>query len=109
MTQLVDNTAVNKDIFYQLNAGFKRWASSPEGPHRLVIPVGSSEQVEAYLASQPAKPSIQWRNHKLKKGDTLYGLSREYKVSIRAIKTINKMKSSLLRAGKTILIPLRSA
>ena len=108
MTQLVNNTAVNKDIFYQLNAGFKRSESSPEGPHRLIIPVNSSKKVQAYLASQPKKPRIQWRNHKLKKGDTLYGLAREYKVSIRAIKTINNMKSSLLRAGRTILIPLRS-
>ena len=109
MPKLIDSTALNADIFYQLNAGFKRWASSPEGPHRVVVPLGSSEHVEKYLAKQPNKPKIQWRNHKLKKGDTLYDLAREYKVSVRAIKTINKMKSSHLRAGKTILIPLRSA
>ena len=109
MTRLVDKTSLNKDIFYQLNAGFKRWASSPEGPHRVIVPINSSKTVEEYLASQPTKPNIRWHNHKLKKGDTLYGLSREYNVSIKAIKTINKMKSSHLRAGRTILIPLRSA
>ncbi len=108
MPKLIDSTALNADIFYQLNAGFKRWASSPEGPHRVVVPLGSSDHVEKYLAKQPNKPKIQWRNHKLKKGDTLYDLAREYKVSVRAIKTINNMKSSHLRAGKTILIPLRS-
>jgi len=109
MTELIDKTAVNEDIFYQLNAGFKRWASSPEGPHRLVIPVESSKDVENYLSSQPKAPNIRWKNHKLKRGDTLYGLARQYKVSIKAIQTINKMKSSHLREGKTILIPLRSA
>lgn len=109
MTRLVEKAALNKDIFYQLNAGFKRWASSPEGPHRIIVPLDSSEIVEKYLASQPTKLNIRWHNHKLKRGDTLYGLAREYKVSIKAIKTINKMKSSRLRAGRTILIPLRSA
>ena len=109
MARLVDETSLNKDIFYNLNAGFKRWASSPEGPHRVVVPVDSSKTVEKYLASEQSMPDIRWRNHKLKKGDTLYGLSRKYNVSIKAIKTINNLKSSLLRAGKTILIPLRSA
>ena len=109
MSELIDKTSLNKDIFYQLNAGFKRWASSPEGPHRVIVPIDSSKNVETYFASKPAKPNIQWRNHKLRRGDTLYGLSREYKVSIRAIKTINKMKSTRLREGRTILIPLRSA
>ncbi len=109
MARLINKTSLNKDIFYQLNAGFKRWASSPEGPHRVIVPIDSSKNVKEYLASQPAKPNIRWRNHKLKRGDTLYGLAREYKVSIQAIKTINNLKSSRLRAGKTILIPLRSA
>ena len=109
MTRLIDQTSLNKDIFYQLNAGFKRWASSPEGPHRVIVPVDSSKTVKHYFATQATKPNIRWRNHKLKRGDTLYGLSREYKVSIKAIKTINKLNSSHLRAGKTILIPLRSA
>lgn len=109
MAKLIDSTSLNKDVFHQLNAGFKRWASSPEGPHRVVVPINSNKAVSDYLATQSAKPNIQWRNHKLKRGDTLYDLAREYNVSIRAIKTINNLKSNRLRAGKTILIPLRSA
>lgn len=109
MPALINKTSLNEDIFYQLNAGFKRSASSPEGPHRVIVPVNSSANVETYLASQPVQPKIQWRNHKLRKGDTLYGLALEYKVSVKAIKIINNMSSSRLRAGKTILIPLRSA
>jgi len=109
MPALLDKTTVNEDIFYQLNAGFKRWASSPEGPHRVVVPVESSQNVKQYLENQPKTADIRWRSHKLTRGDTLYGLAKQYKVSINAIKTINKMKSNLLREGKTILIPLRSA
>ena len=108
MPKLVSETDINDKLFYQLNAGFRRWASSPEGPFRVIVPNQSADKVRNYIASQPTKSRIQWRNHKLKNGDTLYGLSRKYKVSINAIKTINRMKSSRLRAGKTILIPLRA-
>jgi membrane-bound lytic murein transglycosylase D len=108
MPKLISETSINDKLFYQLNAGFKRWASSPEGPHRLIVPQSSAQKVINYIASQPARPKIQWRRHKLKNGDTLYDLSRKYKVSVAAIKTINRMKNSRLRAGKTILIPLRA-
>lgn len=106
MPKLISVTEINNDIFYKLNAGFRRWASSPEGPHRVIVPQESAQKVINYIASQPTKPNIQWKNHTLKRGDTLSGLSLKYKVSINAIKTINKMRSNYLRAGKTILIPL---
>ncbi|MCX8239164.1 MAG: LysM peptidoglycan-binding domain-containing protein [Akkermansiaceae bacterium] len=43
--------------------------------------------------------------HMIKKGDTLWGLSRRYGVSVTAIQKANRISGTNIRAGKTILIP----
>jgi len=43
--------------------------------------------------------------YKIKKGDTLYALSRKYKTSVSAIQRANGLKGTNLRIGKTLLIP----
>ncbi len=44
-------------------------------------------------------------HYTIKKGDTLYGLSRRFKVSVSNIKKANGMKGTTLRTGRTLLIP----
>ena len=46
--------------------------------------------------------------YKVKKGDTLYSISRKYNVSIESIKSINNLKKTLLRINQKLLIPLSS-
>lgn len=43
--------------------------------------------------------------HVIKKGDTLYGLSRKYGASVTAIQRANGLKGTNLRIGKRLLIP----
>jgi LysM repeat protein len=41
----------------------------------------------------------------IKKGDTLYALSRKYKTSVSSIQRANGLKGTTLRIGRTLLIP----
>ena len=41
----------------------------------------------------------------IKKGDTLYALSRKYKTSVSSIQRANGLKGTNLRIGRTLLIP----
>jgi LysM repeat protein len=45
------------------------------------------------------------RSHTIVKGDTLWGLSRKYGVSIDAIKAANNMTGDTVVLGKTLRIP----
>ncbi|BDS07461.1 hypothetical protein NT6N_25010 [Oceaniferula spumae] len=49
-----------------------------------------------------SKPPI---THVIKKGDTLYGLSRKYGASVTAIQRANGLKGTNLSIGKRLLIP----
>lgn len=43
--------------------------------------------------------------HEVKKGDTLYGISKEYKVKWQDIKKLNKLQSTTIREGQILKIP----
>jgi LysM repeat protein len=48
------------------------------------------------------KPPIR---HTIKKGDTLWGISRKYKTSVTAIQRANGLKGTNLKIGRRLLIP----
>ncbi|MGB2403126.1 MAG: LysM peptidoglycan-binding domain-containing protein [Akkermansiaceae bacterium] len=56
----------------------------------------------AITAKPKSKPPIR---HVIKKGDTLWGLSRKYGTTVTAIQRANGLKGSNLRIGRTLLIP----
>jgi membrane-bound lytic murein transglycosylase D len=90
-----------------LNAGFRRWATSPDGPHRLLVPLSSDvTRISEALAFIATGPKISFRNHRIKRGDTLSAIARLYGVSVSAIKTVNKMGNASIRAGRNLLIPV---
>jgi len=45
------------------------------------------------------------RYHKVKRGDTLWGLSKRYGRSVSSIKRANGLRSSTIRLGQTLKIP----
>ena len=54
---------------------------------------------------KPAPAKKQASYHTITKGDTLWGISRRYKVSIVAIKSANGLSSDLIRPGQTLRLP----
>nr|WP_067294892.1 LysM peptidoglycan-binding domain-containing protein [Marinobacterium profundum] len=88
-----------------LNPGFNRWATDPEGPHRLLIPVDSAEDFRNNLAGLPADQRVRWNRYRIKRGDSLSAIAARFNVSTSAIRSANKMKSNRITAGKTLRIP----
>lgn len=93
------------DDVYTLNPGFNRWATDPNGPHRLLIPIDKASDFKQKLASLPKSERITWKQHKIRKGESLSGIAARYRTSVSALKQANRLKSSRIRAGKSLLIP----
>ncbi|XP_016649353.1 PREDICTED: probable endopeptidase p60 isoform X2 [Prunus mume] len=53
----------------------------------------------------PDTPKSSHKTIEIEKGDTLWGLSREYGVSIDAIKEANGLTGDTIYAGKKLIIP----
>ncbi|UTW13676.1 lytic transglycosylase [Marinobacterium rhizophilum] len=88
-----------------LNPGFSRWATDPEGPHRLLVPIDSAMQFENKLASLPAEQRVRWNRYRIQRGDSLSAIAARFNISTAAIRSANKLKSNRITAGKTLLIP----
>ncbi len=54
---------VSLEELYLLNPGFSRWATDPDGPHQLLLPVSSVPDFEQRLAELPADQRIRWHRH----------------------------------------------
>lgn len=87
------------------NPAFKQWATDPEGPHHLLIPIDKAQQFKTRLASLDNKDRMQWYRHKIRSGESLYVIARHYKISVAALKQTNHLSSNRIRAGKYLLVP----
>ncbi len=91
---------------YLLNAGINRWATDPNGPHRLVVPLDKAQQLKDKLAKIPAKKRVQWQRHQVKKGDSLIKIAHKYNTTPTVIRQVNNLHSHLIRVKQHLIIPV---
>ena len=106
---LVANLAgTDFDTLAELNPHLKRWATPPGESYWIKVPKGMGDDVTEKLAAVPEEERVRWRRHRVGRGETLAGLAREYGTSGDAIRQANNMRSSTLRPGNYLLIPVVS-
>lgn len=101
-----DLAQVPVEDLLQLNPGFNRWSTHPQGPHHLLLPVDKAQHFADALAQLPQNERLRWQHHKIISGDVLGKIARRYGVSVKAIMQANQLADHRIRAGKTLLIPL---
>ena len=97
--------AMSIDELYLLNPGFNRWATDPEGPHRLLVPIELGDAFRGKLLEVPAEARVQWTRYKIKPGDTLSQIAQRFNTTPAVIRQSNELGSSLIRAGHYLMIP----
>jgi membrane-bound lytic murein transglycosylase D len=96
------------DTLYEYNPAFNRWATSPDGPHRLLLPYENAEIFKANLAKIPDDQRVQWKRHKIKDGETLSHIAVKYNTTVKELRKINSISGNNIRAGQHLLIPVAS-
>ena len=96
------------DDLYRLNSGYNRWATAPNGPYDLLIPVTHAEHFKTKLAELPADKRIRWVRHRTRKGETLGTIAQNYHTSVGTIKRVNRLRGKMIRVGQGLTIPVAS-
>jgi membrane-bound lytic murein transglycosylase D len=96
---------VDIDIVFSLNPGFNRWATSPGGPHRVVLPLAGADRFEKRLREIDPMSLMKWDQVTVQKGDSLSGLARVHQVPVSVIRTANNLDGDLIRAGQKLRLP----
>lgn len=90
----------------KLNPGYHRWATSPAGPHTLVLPIDKSEDFKKALAETESEDRISWLRYTVKSGDSLGAIATRHHTTIAAIRSANGLKSNTIKIGKHLVIPV---
>ncbi|WP_037376250.1 lytic transglycosylase [Sedimenticola selenatireducens] len=101
-----DMAGISIEDLYRLNPGFNRWATAPDGPHRLSIPVEQAERFSEALDALDPQKRLRWSRYKIRPGDNLGGIARKHKTTVALLQQVNKLKGNNIRAGKHLLIPV---
>jgi peptidoglycan lytic transglycosylase D len=97
---------ITNEQMYLLNPGFNRWATDPNGPYKLLVPIDKKQEFTSALATLPPHDRVQWATHKVANGDTLGGIARHYHTTVAVIRDLNGIHGNLIRVNQMLLIPV---
>ena len=92
----------------ELNPGFNRWETDPDGPHRLLVPTADAAQFATNLKTLPVEDQVHYLIHAVRPRETLTLLARRYGTTPQALIRLNGLHGWRLRVGETLRIPAAS-
>jgi membrane-bound lytic murein transglycosylase D len=98
-------SGVSIDVLFSLNPGFSRWATSPQGPWRIVLPIEGADKLETRLASQDSIKLMKWDQVLVENGDTLSALAARHHVPVSVLRSTNNLDSDTIRVGQKLRLP----
>jgi membrane-bound lytic murein transglycosylase D len=90
---------------FRLNAGLNRWATAPDGPHHLVMPIENAALILGTLELLETDALMRWDQITVRNGDTLGKLAHEYHMPLSVLRDANAGSGDLIRVGQKLRLP----
>ncbi|MEC7987228.1 MAG: LysM peptidoglycan-binding domain-containing protein, partial [Myxococcota bacterium] len=96
---------ISEKEFKRLNPKFKQWALPPS-PKKQKVRVPNPEAFQKALAKIPKAKRLTYRQHKVKKGESLGRIASKYGISVGSIQVANKIRNpNRIGVGTVLIIP----
>ena len=109
MARAAELAKVELSTLRALNPGQLRWATSPDMPPELLLPVGSRQGFEQAVAQLTPDDRVQWQHYRIERGDSLIRIAKKFDTEVGLLREVNNVRGSMIRAGDTLMIPKGSA
>ena len=109
LAQAAQLAEIPLDELYLLNPSFNQWATHPEGPHRLLLPIPQVPVFERALARVPLEQRVGWTRYRIQPGDALLTIARRHQTTVDVLRSVNNINGHFIRAGDYLLIPTARA
>ncbi len=106
MALLAEMSGISEDEIYQLNPGFKRWATMPDQRVKVVLPINTVGTVEDKLKQTPATDWVKYKIYRVKSGDSLSRIAHKFGTQVSVLQRMNNIKGHLIRLNQELVIPL---
>lgn len=93
------------DEIYRRNPALNRWATHPEGPHRLLVSAADESHAAQALAGIREKERLAWDRHLIVAGESLSEIALAYRTDVETLRLANRLPDTLIRAGDYLRVP----
>ena len=100
-----DLAGLSHDEFFELNPAFHRWATPPEGPHTLLLPIDSAELFKQNMTLLSPDELLRVSHHIVASGETLAELAARYGTNVMTIRMLNNLKDASVQPGMDLRVP----
>ena len=110
LTVLASSAGVSLKTIKAYNPELRQSATPVQSAYQLKIPIGKKDQFESNFNSLPSDQRFapQYVAHKVKRGESLWTISKKYRVSIHDLAAVNKIRNRhRLSIGQKLTIPVR--
>lgn len=105
LTLVASLAGLEPEIVYRLNPGYRQWATHPDGPHTLLLPLSHADRLSDGLASLSEQQRVTWDRYEIQPGDTLGTIANRYRTRVAILQQVNDLSDSRIVAGRSLLIP----
>lgn len=102
-------SGINLEVLEDLNSELRRSMTPPDpAVYALKVPPGSKEAVLKNLSRVRSVTETRFKEHVVKKGDTIPRLSKKYGVKKSALLKTNKLRKEKIKTGQRLRIPYKA-
>lgn len=107
---LAECAETDLETLRELNPELTQWCTPPNYKgYQLRIPAGKTQIFSDNYAKIPDDKKFDFAVHTIRRGETISGIAKRYKVSNNVLLEVNKLtRSKRLKVGATLVIPVKS-
>lgn len=104
---IADCAGVDPQLVRDMNPELLRWCTPPQVNYEVKIPVGTKAKFEEKFAQIPKDQWVSWRTHKVRSGETLGKIGKQYRIPPATLAQMNHLKSiHRISVGQVLMIPV---
>jgi membrane-bound lytic murein transglycosylase D len=105
IAQAASLAGISQETLRDLNPGYLQWATHPDGPQSLLVPIANAPQLEKAIAQADPSDFLTWDRYEIKSGDTLGQIAHSLETQVDVLQEVNGIRGSAITAGDSLLIP----
>jgi peptidoglycan lytic transglycosylase D len=100
---------VTEEELYELNPAFHRWATDPNGPHYLLLPVDGAQVFTENITQLSEDQRMGLAHYTVRRGDSVLSVAHHFGTSVNVIRDLNGLPEGRLTVGTDLRVPSATA
>ena len=100
-----DLAGLSHEELSELNPAYHRWATPPEGPHAILLPIDSAELFQQNVTLLSPDELMRVTHHIVRAGESLPELASRYGTSVMTIRMLNGLRDARIEPGMDLRVP----